>query len=282
MPQYIWNSEKGQIKAPSQLIGFDTLTATRDPTSTDDVTQGWIVGSEWFNASVGALRSWTCVANTAGAAQWEYGGAVYASGGTNPPTELTQFGASTATIAEEGNIYREVLGTTGGRQPSSTGATAYCLLGFYNIPASAFDGALLPNGTVRSNRGVNITAMGSLGANGDTKRILIMAGGTSSTVAAYSGTLGLDGTVIADTGSITVNGSGWSIQAEIFKYGAAASNTQLALHQQAQAGPNVSPLVACQNLTLNEAGVIPIAIVASCTTLASDVQYNFMEVNAMD
>lgn len=280
MPQNIWNPDKGQVKVPSVLIGFDNLTATTDPGPSNDSTQGYVVGSEWYNGASGALRSWTCVNNAAGAAQWEYGGAVFASGGTNPPTELTQFGASTATIAAEGNLYREVLSATGGRSAQTTGSGTFTVVGVYVIPASAFDGANLPNGTVVGNRGVNITAMGSLGATGNTKRIAILA---APSVVTLGGTLPVGGnTIIADTGAITVNGSGWSVQAEIFKFGGLGSNTQLALHQQAQAGSNVSPLVACQNLTLNEAGNIVVAICVACTTAINDVVYNFMEVNAMD
>jgi len=44
-------------------------SATTDPSASDDVTQGWDIGSHWTNTAVG--RVWFCVDNSTGAAVWK-------------------------------------------------------------------------------------------------------------------------------------------------------------------------------------------------------------------
>ena len=261
------------------LSGFATVSATRDPLVTDDVTQGIVVGHGWYNTVT--MRDFECVNNAAGNAQWVFDGAYYAGGGTNPNNEATQAGSSTASIAAEGNMYREVLSAAGGRTPGGTGSGAFFVLGLATIPASALDGATLPSGTVVSNRGINVQANGSLGATGNTKRILMIANPVGAVLGGSAGG-GQGGTVIADSAASTVNGSGWCLAANIFKFGGPGSNTQLAIHEATQLGATVSTLLPCQNLALNESGAITIALVASCTTLATDVTYNFMDINFMN
>ena len=90
------------------------------------------------------------------------------------------------------------------------------------------------------------------------------------------------GTTVADTGTVTTNGGGWSVQANVFKYGAAGSNTQIGLHQQCQVGAAVSALLAPQLITATESGSILIAITGNATTTASDIVFNFAEINAMN
>lgn len=293
----LWDASRGQLPAsvpgpltigggtPAQVNnsafvvpGFATFTATRDPLTTDDITQGVVPGHCWYNAV--ALRDWECISNAAGAAVWVFDGAYYSGGGTNPPSEQTQAGSSTASIAAEGNIYREVLPPLSGRPGQATGSGTWTVVGVYTLPASFFDGAVLPGGTQVGNRGVNVTAMGSLGANGNTKRVAIIV---SPPVTTLGGTFSVgQGTVLADTGAITVSGGGWSLQTEVYKYGAAGSNTQVSFHQQAQAGSTVSALLAPQALTLTENANITFAACVANTTLATDSIYNFMSFNAMN
>jgi len=89
------------------------------------------------------------------------------------------------------------------------------------------------------------------------------------------------GTTIADSAAVTTNGGGWALEANAFKYGAANSNTQIGLHQQAQIGGAVAALLAPSLLTATENAVILIAITGNCTTTATDIVFNFLEVNAM-
>src|SRR5208282_858154 len=96
-----------------------TVSATRPPTSTDDQTQGWGVGSLWFDVT--NLRTWECLSAATNAAIWAFSGAVptgagFGSTSGEPSGTQTQFGPGTGLFLEEGNIYRYVSGT--GTQPA--------------------------------------------------------------------------------------------------------------------------------------------------------------------
>lgn len=264
-------------------LGGTATTSAVDPTSSNDITQGYEIGSLWFNSNAGFLRIWSCRSNTAGNAAWVFEGADYTNGGTNPSAEITQFGSGTGAVAEEGNIYRQV---TTGVSPGGTGADY--VLAVYAVPANSFDGV---SGT---NRGLTITAMGSFAANSNLKRVKIWVGTTVATV----GSVINGGTVIADSGGPTLtspvgvagSAGGWAITANIFKYGAANSNTQLGLHEQAQytAASNigaVSPMVSPTLLTLTENAAFTIAVTGAGVggvSNANDIVFTFLQVNAMN
>lgn len=242
-------------------------SATRDPLVTDDssVAGGnYQPGSMWFNASAGALRVWLCRAATAGAASWQFLGADFANGGTEPPGAVTSFGSGNAPMTASGNLFRSVsAGTPCG------GSGNDIVMGVYSLPGNSLDIA---------GRGVTVTAQGSFGGNTNSKRVKIIW----NPVAAVIGQVVNGGTLVADTGSVLTNGSGWSIQANIFKYGVNGSNTQIGIHQQAQVGPAVSPLVAPTPLTATESGAILIAVTGNPGTLPGDVSINLMEVTAVN
>ena len=81
---------------------------------------------------------------------------------------------------------------------------------------------------------------------------------------------------------MVTNGAGWSVQANVFKYGAAGSNTQIGHHQQAQMGAAVASMLAPSLITATESGAIFIAINGNVTTATSDIVFNFLEGNAMN
>src|SRR5262249_42093494 len=137
-------------------------------------------------------------------------------------------------------------------------------------PAGSFD---------QANRGISITAQGSFGATGNNKRIKIVFNPASATVGS---TVGAGGTTVADTGTVTTNGGGWSLSANVFKYGAAGSNTQIGVHQRAQVGAAVAALLARSLITGTESGAILIAVTGNAATAASDIVFNFLEVNALN
>ena len=251
--------------ATPTTVGIATLTATVDPTSSNDSTQGIQVGGIWFNATAGYLRWWECRDNTPGAAKWVFSGADYANGGSNPASETVAFGSSLGLMAAEGNINRQL--SAAGVSPGATGADN--VLAVYSLPANAFDVL---------GRGLGITAQGSFGATGNNKRVKIIFNATTAVV----GSTVTGGTTVADTGTVTTNGGGWSVQANVFKYGAAGSNTQIGLHQQCQVGAAVSALLAPALITATESGSILIAITGNATTTASDIVFNFAEINAMN
>lgn len=244
------------------------LTATTDPGPTNDVNAGYSVGSVWLNASAGALRWWECRSNAAGAAAWVFGGADYVNGGSNPSSEVTQFGSGTAQLAEEGNVNRVV---SAGTFPSGSGADY--VVAVYALPGNSFD----VNG-----RGITITAQGSFAANLNSRRVKIIYNTPAKVVGNYVAAGGEGGTVICDTGSVSTvaNGSGWSVQANVFKYGIANSNTQIGIHQQAQVGGTVSPMLPVTLLTATENATIYICITANVVTSPGDAGLNLLEVNA--
>lgn len=256
------------LLAPSQavLIGIANFTATIDPGPNNDASQGYTVGAVWFNQAANFLRWWECRDDTVGAAKWVYSGADYANGGSNPASEVTAFGqAAAAAMAEEGNIYRVV---SAGTNPGGTGADY--VLATFALPANCFD---------ISGRGITVTGQGAFSTDTDSKRLKILCGGTLQTVGqTVTGTM----TVIADTGTVTVNGSGWSVQANIFKYGAIGSNTQLGIHQQCQTGGTVQPLLAPTLLGFVETAPIYLALTGNAATDVGDIVFNFFEVNAMN
>jgi hypothetical protein len=183
-------------------------------------------------------------------------------GGTNAPSASL---SGLATFPDEGNIYREVVAS---RNPASTAADI--VVGVYTLPAYSFD---------ISGRGVNLLAEGSFANNVNSKRVKIYFGCTTAVL----GSAVTGGTVIADTGAFTTAANvGWSLEANVFKYGAAGSNTQLGLHQGAQIGATVGTLLVPTLLTATESGAILIAVTANAATTATDIVYNFFEVNAMN
>lgn len=179
----------------------------------------------------------------------------------------TQFGSSTAFFPEEGNVNRQI---SSAGVSSNTTAAQDTVLAVYALPASAFD---------ISGRGLCVTASGSFAANANAgKDLKIFFNCTTAVV----GNAVTGGTAIADTGSVSTNGGGWQLSANVFKYGAAGSNTQIAIHSQAQTGGTVGTLLAPQLLTATENGVILIAVTGRNTTGANDCVFNWLEVNAMN
>lgn len=241
-------------------------TVSSDPSASQDSTQGYTVGSVVFNNTAGQLRIWSCRDATATAAKWVFEGADYASGGTNPNIEITQFGgAPSAQMAEEGNINRQV--SSAGVQPGSTGVDN--VIAVYSLPAGALDAA---------GRGLNILAAGSVASNTNTKTLKIIWGATTAVL----GSAVTGGTTIASlTTGTTAGAGGWQMEANVFKYGANGSNTQLAIHASSQSGNLVSPLVSPTLLTATESGAILIAVTANVNP-TTDATFNFLDVNAMN
>ncbi len=252
------------LTGPS-LVAFSNLSATTDPTSSNDATQGYSVGSVWFNSTAGYLRTWICRDNTASAAKWVFEGADYGNGGTTPNIEVVQFGSGSNAASAEGNIYREVVAS---RNPGGTAADY--VVGTFSLSASSFDA---------TGRGVNLLAQGSVANNTNSKRIKLYWNCTTATL----GSVVTGGTVIADTGAYTTAAAvGWTVESNVFKYGANGSNTQLALHVSAQIGSVVGSLLVPTATTATESGAILCAVTANAATTATDIVYNFFEINALN
>lgn len=178
------------------------------------------------------------------------------------------FGSSTgagSTFAAAGNLATQV--SIAGVQPASLAADV--VLAAFTIPANAFD---------QANRALQIQAEGSFGATANNKRVKIVFNATTAVV----GQAVTGGTTVADTGVVATNGGGWALSAEIVKAGAANSNTQLAVHQQAQVGAAVSTLLAPQAVAAVENAPILVAITGNATTALSDILFNFLQAFAQN
>ena len=177
---------------------------------------------------------------------------------------VQQIGSSAALAAGAGNIAALV---SPGVNPGATNVDS--VLAAWTIPANLFDVA---------GRGVQITAMGGVANNTNSKRIKII---WSPSTAVVGSTVGSGGPVIADTGAYTTAGAaGFQIMAQVFKYGAKGSNTQIALHQGAVIGATNGALTSPAALTSTESGTILVAITGNAVTTATDIALNFAELFA--
>lgn len=183
-------------------------------------------------------------------------------------------------LFEEGNIYRAVGASLGANAADTTDD----ILGGWVLPAGCLDVA---------GRGLMISAQGMTGATVNNKRFKMflnptMTGQTVSPGGVITGGHVTAGTPVVDSGAwvngTTANsGVGWNAVLDLFKYGAAGSNTQFA-----QGSPilgvlhgGVSPT---QLLTLPENASISIVVTGSSYTTgaAGDLILQLLEINAMN
>ena len=248
------------------LSAYDNLSATTDPTKADDDTQDYSMGSRWLNLSEG--RAWICLSAQTGVAIWALSGVVPGVG-VAPSTMLTYFGAGSGTVLSSGNLNRQI----GNPLAGNSADTADRVLASYTLPAASLDVL---------GRGLCIVAQGSTGATTNDKRIKLWFD------AVISGGAVIGGSVIADTGpwvngTVPNNSVGWQLTANLFKYGAPASNTQYAQGTLILGGLHRGiglPVF----LTAIESGVIVIALTGSSYTTgaANDVVATCFEINAMN
>ncbi len=247
-----------------QVQARGNLSATVDPTSSNDNTQDYGVGSHWVNTTNG--RVWICQNASTGAAAWAL--AVVPGTGVEPASNLEQFGSGTATMLSEGNVYHYA---SAGLNPAGTGADY--VVGVYTIPANSFDGV------AGTNRGLSFNAFGGFANNTNAKRCKIIFNPTAAVV----GSAVVGGTTLGDTGSYSTAGAvGWSLQAQVFKYGAAGSNTQYGQETGVIIGATHGGMGAPVLLTAIENAAILVAVTANATTAATDITLSSLQVNAMN
>lgn len=214
-------------------------------------------------------------------------GASVSGAGSMPSSVSTFFGglASSAifgTFREEGNLYRNVGNPIAGNAADTTDDILCGIV----LDAAAFDAA---------GRGLCVTVSGLTGATTNNKRFKMWinptTSGTTITNGVISGgtvTAAGSGALIADSGTwvnatTPNNAAGWQSMVQLFKYGAAGSNTQ---YSQAQniLGTLHGGIAAPVMLTQSEAASMSIIVTgASYTTgAANDLKANFFEVNAMN
>jgi hypothetical protein len=184
--------------------------------------------------------------------------------GIAPPTMVTQFGSGSGVLYEAGRLIRQV--SSAGVNPGATGADN--VIAVATIPASSFDVA---------GRAIWVSAAGSFAANGNNKTVKLIANPSTAVVGS---TVGSGGTTVCSTGVVTTNGAGWQIEGTIIKYGAAGSNTQICFHNQAQAGATLGSMLAPSLMTATESGGILVAITGNAASLAGDITFNWLEIDA--
>lgn len=96
----LWSSDKGDV--PANLAFVNNLSATTDPGATNDLNQGYSVGSQWINQT--ANRIWTAVSVAVGAAVWAFDGGASGVGSQVTPGTLNATGTLTAALMLTGIV----------------------------------------------------------------------------------------------------------------------------------------------------------------------------------
>lgn len=170
----------------------------------------------------------------------------------------TLFGNGTGTMAESGNLYA----VSGNPLANPAGITNDYVLAVYSLPASSFNLA---------GKGIEITASGSLGNDAQVKRVKIIVNAT----AAIAGSIITGGTTLGDTGAVTAANVGWVLQSQVYKYGAAGSNTQIGQLIDGSYGTTSLGVGLPSAMTANESGAILVAVTGNATTSVGDISlYN--------
>ena len=255
------------IRGGCTLLPDDNdFTTTADPTELSDQTQGFSVGSRWFNTAGG--RAWVCLSTAAGAAIWILAGVVPGMG-AEPSNMRTYFGGGTGTLLAEGSLARQLGNPLAGNSADTTDD----VLASYTLPALSLDVA---------GRGLRITARGMTGPSSNDKRAKLWFD------AKISAGVVVAGSVIADTGAwadaITPNNNvGWQLTSNVFKLGDAGSNTQYA-QSSAILGGSHGGIGLPVFPTAIETGAIVIALTGSSPTAAAanDLVATWFEVSAMN
>ena len=135
-----------------------------------------------------------------------------------------------------------------------------------------------PNFFAKAGVALEIQANGSVANNTNSKRIKIIVNPSTAVVGSAVGT---GGTTIADTGAYTTTGAaGWQLGAIIAKYGAAGSNTQIAIHSPTIIGSTNGSLLVPAALTLTENASFLLAITGNAVTTATDIALMFAQLFA--
>jgi len=121
------------IRSGCTLLPDDNnFSATADPTGLSDQTQGFSVGSRWFNTAAG--RAWVCLSTATGAAIWILDGVVPGMG-AEPSNMRAYFGGGTGTMLAEGSLARQLGNPLAGNSADTTDD----VLASYTLPALSLD-----------------------------------------------------------------------------------------------------------------------------------------------
>lgn len=182
-------------------------------------------------------------------------------------TTVLMGSATTSAFPLSGNINTQIFAATAA-EPGATGADN--VIAAFSIPANAFSSA---------GRGIVLNAAGGYAGTANTKTVKIIFNPASATVGS---TVGAGGTTVATTGALTQSGTGWLLQAAVFKYGAAASNTQYAKQLNSISGAVDAGVGVPAFPTATESGAILVAVTGNAATAVSDINLNMFTVDAFN
>lgn len=239
--------DSGALPLPANPQSIANLTATTDPTVSNDNTQDYGPGSVWLNTT--GNRIWVCESASTGAAVWALGGVVPGVG-IEPSSMLTYFGSGTQSFADAGVIYRyqSITGTGNGNDTTEDTLTTF------SLPASSLDIA---------GRTLQLTASGSLANNAHSKTARLYFGSS----------------IVATTAAQTGANVGWQLILQVQKV---ASNSQLGFYSPI-IGTTHGGISLPITGTETDSNAITIKVTGQTgTAAASDVVLNSLVIEALN
>ena len=137
--------------------GQNNITATSNPTVTDDVNAGYAAGSIWLNTSTS--RFFICRVNTASAAQWSEVVGVTANSITPATTNTVDIGSSSLNYKDLHLGSNALIGGT-------LGVTGLSTLASVDINGGNIDGATIGSTTAAEGNFTNTSASGNSSITG--------------------------------------------------------------------------------------------------------------------
>lgn len=174
-----------------------------------------------------------------------------------------QFGGGTGVLEESGNVNVQ----SGNPLTNPASITNDNVLAVYTLPANSLSAA---------GKGLEITVCGNLGNDSQAKRVKLIWNPTAAVVGSSVAT-NTTSFLLGDTGSTTNAGvlAGWVIQSQVYKYGAAGSNTQVGQEIGTIVGAIHGGCGIAAALTTNESLPILIAVTGNATSSVGDISlYN--------
>jgi hypothetical protein len=192
----------------------------------------------------------------------------FTDGNGNLTRPAQMFLNNLAGIASPPTLWNSPLVSSAGVNPATTAADI--VLAVYEIPAGAFS---------ENTSTLYAWAAGTFAHNANTKQAKIVFNPASAVVGQA---VGSGGSVIIDTGAYSVNAAvAWLIEAQVIKYGANGSNTQIAVALNVLIGGasyGAGAGSAIQTITAKESAPILIALTGNASTTATDIAANVFQI----
>ena len=169
------------------------------------------------------------------------------------------FGGGTGVMEESGNVSVQ----SGAPLTNPASITNDNVLAVYTVPAGSLSAA---------GKGLEITCGGNLAGNTHTKECNLRWNPVTAVVGSAVGTNSTS-FLLGDTGATTNAGAtaGWVLQAQVYKYGAAGSNTQIGQETGSIVGAIHGGCGIMAALTTNESASIAIAVTGNATSSVGDI-----------